>query len=61
MTLVMSDQEILNELKDMKEDIKQIKKAILNPDHFLTQKEKILLKESYKEEKEDKLVSLNNV
>ncbi len=50
-------QQILEELKEIKEELSHIKEMIPDKEMFLTVEEKLLLEESFKNEKEGKLIS----
>ena len=52
-----TETKVLNELKTIKAELDYIKTNMLNKDMFLTNEERILLTESYKDEREGKLVS----
>lgn len=52
-----TDTKILGELKAIRSDLDFIKENMPDKEMFLTTEEKQLLEESYRNEKEDKLVS----
>lgn len=49
--------EIIDELHSIKEELHYIKENMVNKDMLLSSEEKELLEQSYKNEKEDKLIS----
>ena len=53
----MENQQLLQEMREIKRDIKIIMKNMPDKDMFLTAEEKVLLEESYNNEKSKKLVS----
>ena len=55
--MVTETQEILQELKEIKEELAYIKDNMPEREMFLTAEEKKLVDESYKHEKEGKLTS----
>lgn len=55
--LVMSEKQILKELKEIKMDLKVLKENMPDRDMFLTAEEEILLEESFVNEKDGKLTS----
>ena len=56
-----AEAEILSELKAIKAELDLIRENMPDKDMFLTTEEKLLLEESYKNEKEGKLISSNNL
>ena len=54
---MITDTKILDELKAIKEELDYIKENMAEKDMFLSTEEKQLLKESYKNEEESKLIS----
>ena len=56
-----TEMRILDKLNEIKIELDYIKKNIPNTDMFLTTEEKELLEQSYKNEKEGKLVSSKNL
>jgi len=54
---MITESKIMEELKFIKEELDYIKENMLEKDIFLSNKEKQLLEESYKNEKESKLIS----
>ena len=55
--LVMSEKQILKELKEIKIDLKSVKENMPDKEMFLTAEEEILLEESVANEKAGKLTS----
>ena len=57
----MENQQLLQELKEIKKDIKIIIENMPDKDMFLTSEEEILLEESYNNERNKRLVSGRNL
>lgn len=55
------EQQVLQKLERIEEEIKDIKEHMVDVDTILTEEEKRLLDESIKHEKEEKLVSLEDI
>lgn len=60
MTKIITTKEIYNELKDLKKDIKFIKKHIMDIDTIMTPEEEKIFEKSIKEDKEGKSTSLED-
>lgn len=56
-TMITESKQILEELKTIKSELDYIRENMVDKDMFLTLDEKQLLEDSYKNEKEGKLVS----
>ena len=57
MHIKMENQQLLQEVREIKRDIKIIMENMPDKDMFLTSEEEVLLEESYNSEKNKKLVS----
>jgi len=55
--MVAETQQIMEELKEIKEELTYIKIHMVDRDMFLDKEEKQLLKESYENEKQEELIS----
>ena len=55
--MVIEAQQVMEELKDIKEELEYIREHMVDKDMFLDAEEKQLLEESYEHQRQGKLVS----